>query len=438
MDIRNEAYKIIVKVLKNKEYSDNLLQQKAKKLQHNTDSVSFMYHLVKGTVKYQLKLDYICRQYTDPIKYEKTDIKIKVLLYMGLYQLLYMNSVPDHAAINETVEMAKTLYNPNIGNFVNSVLRSFQRNPDIKLPEDTIHRIAYEHSYPIELITEWVNQWGEEETEHMAVFFNKTPKLHIRVNEIATNLEKLRQYFEKRDIHCISSDASKNILITENALEALDDVAFSEGYYTIQDTSAALVVELLDPQPGDSCLDLFTAPGGKCTYLAEKLNNTGEVIAVDKSPGKMKLLKQAIERLQLTNIKMSVQDSFNYGPIAPAFQRVLVDAPCSGWGVIGRKADLRWQLHQNIPELVKIQQKALNYASNFVRPGGYLVYSTCTMNPDENEKQVANFLKKNTKFKLVNANQIIPEAYTVNGFLKTIPFKHNMDGAFAAKMIRMK
>jgi len=438
MNIRNEAYSIIVKVLKNKEYSDNLLQQKAKKMQHQSESIAFMYHLVKGTVKYQLKLDYICQQFTDQAKYSKTDIKIKTLLYMGLYQLLFMNSVPDHAAINETVEMAKTLFNPNVGNFVNSVLRAYQRNPEVTLPEDATHRIAYEYSYPVELINEWVKHWGEEETEHLAVFFNKTPKLHIRVNEIATTLDKLMQYFQKREIHCIKSDASKNILITENALEALDDVAFSEGYYSVQDTSAALVVELLDPQPGDSVLDLFTAPGGKCTYLAEKLNNTGEVIAVDKSPGKMKLLKQAIERLELTNIKMSVQDSFNYGPIAPAFQRVLVDAPCSGWGVIGRKADLRWQLHQNISELVKIQQRALNYASNFVKPGGYMVYSTCTMNPEENERQIQHFLKKNNKFSLVNANINIPEEYTDNGFLKTIPFKHDMDGSFAAKLIRNK
>jgi 16S rRNA (cytosine967-C5)-methyltransferase len=168
------------------------------------------------------------------------------------------------------------------------------------------------------------------------------------------------------------------------------------------------------------------------------MNNTGEVIAVDKIPSKMKLLKQAADRLQLTNIKTVITDAFKYGPVAPAFQRVLVDVPCSGWGVFGRKSDLRWQVHQNIPELIKLQEKALDYAANFVAPNGFLVYSTCTMNPKENEDQISSFLKRNKKFELVPASQFIPDKYASSGFLKTIPFKHNMDGAFAAKLQRIK
>jgi 16S rRNA (cytosine967-C5)-methyltransferase len=438
MNIRNEAYDIIVKVLKHKEYSDNLLQQRAKKLRHQTEQIAFMYNLVKGTIKYQLKLDYICRQYTETAKFDKTDIKIKVLLYMGLYQLLYMNSVPDHAAINETVELAKTQMGTSVSGFVNSILRSFQRNPDVILPDDHIQRIAFEYSYPLELIKVWHKLWGTDYTEKLAVFFNETPQLHIRVNIIATESDKLIQYFQKREIKCIQSTASRNILVTDNAFEALDDVAFSEGYYSIQDTSAALIVELLDPHPGESVLDLFAAPGGKCTYIAERLHNSGEVIAVDKTPHKMKLLKQAAERLQLTNIKLLVQDAFTYGPVAPAYNRVLVDAPCSGWGVIGRKADLRWQLHQDIPSLLRLQEKALNYAANFVKPDGFLVYSTCTMNPQENEQQIEQFLTKNKKFQLVNASSIISANYTAGGYLKTLPFSHDMDGAFAAKLVKIK
>ena len=397
-----------------------------------------MYNLVKGTIKYSMKLDYICRQFTEAGKFEKTDIKIKVLLYMGLYQLLYMNSVPDHAAINETVELAKLNMGTSVSGFVNSVLRSYQRNPEVTMPDNPAQRIAYEYSYPVELIEEWLKLWGEEKTEKLAMVFNESPKLHIRVNTIATDAAKLIQYFTKRNFHCTLSPASKNIIVTDNAFEALDDVAFSEGYYSIQDTSASLVVELLDPQPGESVLDLFSAPGGKCTYISERLNNSGEVIAVDKTPNKMKLLKQAAERLQLTNIKLMVQDAFAYGPVAPAYHRVLVDAPCSGWGVMGRKADLRWQLHQNIPEIIKLQEKALNYAANFVKTDGYLVYSTCTMNPLENEKQIEQFLAKNKKFKLVKANTIVPAIYTEDGFIKTVPYIHDMDGAFAAKMIKTK
>lgn len=438
INIRHEAYDIIIKVLKNKEYSDNILQQKAKKIKHHDiENIGLLYQLVKGTVKYQMQLDYICCQFTEPDKYSKTDIKIKALLYLGLFQLIHLKSIPDHAAVNETVELAKSLYGENVANFINSILRTYLRNPIITYPESTVERIAYEHSYPIKLVENWIKHWGEEKAELLAMFFNETSKLHIRVNKIATDSNKLLQYFEKRKIKCTQSDACSNILVCENAVEALDDVAFSEGYYSIQDTSAAMIIDLLDPQPSESVLDLFSAPGGKCTYIAEKMMNSGEVIAVDKSPGKMKLLKQAITRLQLTNVNMVVNDSFAYGPVAPAFHRVLVDVPCSGWGVLGRKADLRWQAHQDIAELIRIQDKALNYASNFVKRDGFLVYSTCTMNPDENENRVYEFLRKNTKYELVDVSDKISSEYIQNRFMHTIPYKHNMDGAFAAKLKRI-
>ncbi|HOV15993.1 MAG TPA: 16S rRNA (cytosine(967)-C(5))-methyltransferase RsmB [Candidatus Cloacimonadota bacterium] len=437
MNIRLEAYDIIVRVLKHKDYSDNLLHQKARKFaQESQESMALLYQLVKGTIKYQANLDYICRQFTEPEKFNKTEINIKALLYLGLYQLKFIKSIPDYAAVNETVELAKQLYNESIGDFVNSILRSYLRNPEIKYPENSAERIAIEHSYPLDLIKQWIKQWGEEEAELLAMYFNEPTKLHIRVNTMATNTDKLLKYFSKRNIICHPSPASSNILVCDNPAAALQDVAFNEGYFSVQDTSAALIVELLAPKPEETILDLFAAPGGKCTYIAEKMQGKGELIAVDKSPGKMKLLKQAMERLQLENINLVVKDAFQYGPVAPAFDRVLVDAPCSGWGVLGRKADLRWQQHQNIEELCNLQQKALNYAANFVKKGGYLVYSTCTLNPQENEMAVEQFLKKHEQFKSVPAEKYIPVQYTADGYLKTIPHQHYMDGAFAAKFFR--
>lgn len=434
MDNRKEAYESIVKILKHSEFSDNLLQQKAKLYKAAGESPAWLYNLVKGVVKYQLNLDYICRQFTDPVKFSKTDLKIRVLLYMGLYQLKYMESVPDHAAINETVALGKELFGDQVGGFVNSVLRSFQRADKIVYPVDIVESIAFEHSYPPNIIKAWISLWGEEQAELLAIHFNETSKLHIRVNTMATTGEKLLSYFAKRNIVCEKSPASPNMLITNNRLEALDEVAFSEGYYSIQDTSAALVVELLNPLPGDVVLDLFAAPGGKCTYIAETMQNRGEVIAVDKTPHKMKLLKQSAERLQISIIDLHTKDAFTYGPIVPAFDKVLVDAPCSGWGVFGRKADLRWQNHQELSALIKLQEHALTYAANFVKPEGYLVYSTCTMNPAENETQVMRFLAKNPNFSLVNPDGLIKSNFVENGFLKTVPTRHETDGAFAAKL----
>jgi 16S rRNA (cytosine967-C5)-methyltransferase len=432
--LREEAYYTILKVFKDTEFSDTLLHQRAKKLKGNKENVALFYNMVKGVIKMRMKLDYILSQYTDKEKFDQTDIKIKAWLYLGLYQLMYLDSIPDHAAINETVELAKKNLGEKVGDFVNAVLRAYQRNPEVKYPEDTVLRIAYEHSYPPELIAKWIELWGEEDTEYLALFYNENPRLHIRVNTTATTRDKLIQYFTKRDIPVTPSPVSKVTILTDAADEVLEDVAFSEGYFSIQDTSSTLIVDLLDPQPEENILDLFAAPGGKCTYIAEKMANTGEVVAVDKIPNKMKLLKQAADRLQLTNIKQVVTDAFRYGPVAPAYDRVLADVPCSGWGVFGRKADLRWQANKNIDELVKLQEKALDYAANFVRPGGILVYSTCTLNPAENEEQIKKFLKRNPKFTLVNAKEILPSDFVVEGMFKTLPFKHDMDGAFAAKM----
>ncbi len=438
MDVRQEAYHTVLKILKDNEYSDTLLHQKAKQLKKANANVAMYYHLVKGIIKYYQKLEYILSFYTDAKKFISTDLKIKVMLYLGLYQVLYLDSIPEHAAVNETVELSKTIIGDNGAGFVNAVLRAYLRNPKFDYPTDPIARIAYEHSYPVALVEQWIQLWGEYDTEYLAIFFNESPRLHIRVNRTATTSDKLIQYFSKRNIQLTPSEASENMLYTSQSEEVLDDVAFSEGYFSVQDTSAALIVELLDPQLEQNVLDLFAAPGGKCSYIAEKLENTGEVIAVDKIPNKMKLLKQAADRLQLSNIKIVVADAFKYGPLAPAYDRVLVDVPCSGWGVFGRKSDLRWQKHQDIDELVKLQEKALNYAASFVTPGGCLVYSTCTMNPAENEEQIKKFLAQNGKFSLVDAAKHIPEKYTENGFMKTIPFKHNMDGAFAAKLIKQK
>ncbi|HPF09289.1 MAG: 16S rRNA (cytosine(967)-C(5))-methyltransferase RsmB [Candidatus Cloacimonetes bacterium] len=438
MNFRAEAYSTILKVLRNGEFSDSMLQQRAKKLKSSGEDVALFYTTVKGVIKMRQHLDFILGNFTDVQKYASTDLKIKIMLYLGIYQLKYLDSIPEHAAVNETVELAKSQLSAPVADFVNAVLRSYIRNPELQYPSDPVLRIANEHSYPPELIQKWISLWGMEDTEMLAIYFNENPELHIRVNQTATTAQKLEAYFERRSIKIVPSEASPMMFHTTQASEVLNEVAFSEGYFTVQDTSAALVVELLDPKPEQSVLDLFAAPGGKCTYIAERLNNTGEVIAVDKIPNKMKLLKQAADRLQLTNIKQIVTDALKYGPVAPAFDRVLVDAPCSGWGVFSRKADLRWQSHNDIAELVKLQEKALEHAANFVKPEGFMVYSTCTMNPEENEEQIKRFLARNPKFILVKAQSILPEKFTEAGFLKTIPFKHFMDGAFGAKLQRVK
>jgi len=225
--VREEAYYTILKVFKDTEFSDTLLHQRAKKLKGSKENVALFYNMVKGVIKMRLKLDYILSQYTDQDKFAQTDIKIKTWLYLGLYQMMYLDSIPNHAAINETVELAKKNMGEKVGDFVNAVLRAYQRNPEVKYPEDPVLRIAYEHSYPPELIAKWIELWGEEDTEYLALFYNENPRLHIRVNTTATTRDKLIQYFTKRDIPVTPSPVSKITILTNAADEVLEDVAFS-------------------------------------------------------------------------------------------------------------------------------------------------------------------------------------------------------------------
>ena len=434
MNIRQEAWSIIVKVLKNNMFSDKLLSQATKKIKDSDENQDLLYYLVRGVIKIHLQLDFIISQYVDKDKYKNTDIKIKSLLYLAMYQLLYCKGIPEHAAVNETVELARRNFNDQIAGFVNAVLREYQRNPKFSFPIEDAERISVEYSFPKEIIEKLLQHWDVDQVEYLCMYYNEPPKLYLRVNSLETNKQKLINYFKKKNVDLQESIASKNVLISDNANAVLNDVSFEEGYFTIQDISAVLAIELLDPQKDENILDLFAGRGGKTSYIAELMQNTGEIIAVDKVPFKIKEMKQTLGRIQATNVMLIVEDAFKFGPVAAFYDRVLIDVPCSGWGVFQKKPELRWQEKQNMQELIKLQEKALQRASLFVKPGGIMVYSTCTINPDENENQIYKFMQLNKEYELIPAEDFLPLEYTESGFLKTIPHKHHMDGAFAAKL----
>lgn len=434
MNIREEALSIIIKVLKNEMFSDKLLAQSLKKIKNTDENPDLLVLLVKGVIKMKANLDYVVSRFTQPDKYKNTDLKIKCLLYLAFFQLIHCDSIPDHAAVNESVELAKKTFGDPVANFVNAVLREYLRNPNITYPDDPAERIAVEHSYPVDIIRQWLKRMPEDQVEYLAMYYNEPPKLFLRVNNLATTKQKLINYFAKKNIQVYESNASPNMLISNHGSQILNDVTFDEGYYTIQDISAAMVIDLLNPQEHESILDLFAGRGGKAGYIAEKMKNTGEIIAVDKIPAKVKEMKQTLERIQATNCQLIAADAFKFGPVAPAYDRVLIDVPCSGWGVFQKKAELRWQSKQDLPELLKLQEKSLSTGAQFVKPGGFLIYSTCTINDDENERQIEKFLKTNPSFTLIDAGSFVPVEYTSGKYLKTIPHVHHTDGAFAAKM----
>ncbi len=449
--IRQEAYHIISQTLKKDLRSEILLGKSSAKMAKAKDKL-LLYHLVKGTLKMKLSLDYIAENLCDKNKYKATNLKIKTLLYLGLYQLKYSDGSPDHHVINETVELAKTLYGKTVADFVNAVLREYQRRSDpinidhyedlndeqgeiwLPYPKNPVDMLAVKYSFSPELISRWIDLWPIEEVEQLCKYFNQPAKLSIRYNRMATDIKRFVNYFKRKEIILKQSPLTSSIYLTEHYIDTLNDVSFNEGYFSVQDASAALTVELLNPQQDESILDLFAGPGGKCTYISELTHNTGEVIAVDKYPKKVRMIKQNLHRLQITNTITVTEDALKYAPRAAAYDRVLLDVPCSGWGVLQKKPELRWQNKQDMKSLLKLQEHALSVGPLFVKPGGYLMYSTCTMNRKENEDQVERFLDSNKDFNLVDAADRIPKKYTDKGYLRTVPHRDKADGAFAALM----
>lgn len=431
--VRKEAYNIVYRVLKDHHHSDRLLDQKVKKIKGENDK-ALLYRLVKGTIKMYRNLDYIILKFIDKDRYAKTDLKIKTILYLGLFQIIYCDAIPDYTAVDETVELAKTQLDPKIADFINAVLRSYLRAPDVEYPEDIIENLSLRYSYPPELIETWIGYWGKDDTETLCRYFNQNPRLSMRMNSLATDPERFKKYFARRDITIQPSNASPNVFTSDNATDILNDVSFDEGYFSIQDASSAMIVELLDPQKEENILDLFAGPGGKCSYISELMQNTGQVVAVDKFPQKSKKIKQTSHRLQITNMMIVTEDALKFGPRAPAYDRVILDVPCSGWGIMQKKPELRWQFNQDMKSLLKLQENALDFGAQFVKEGGYLVYSTCTMNREENEAQITRFLNHNKNFELIKKIKTVPERFLANGFLQTLPHRDMLDGVFAAKM----
>jgi len=438
MNIRKEANNIVCRVFVKKNYSDKLLNQTVKKIKNSQRDKNLLYSLVKGTIKMYKTLEYTALQFVDPIKFKKTPIKVKLLLYMGFYQLIYLDNLPNFAVVNETVELARELFDERTSKFINAVLREYLRRSEIDFPDDEAEFLSYYYSFDAEMIKTWISLWGFENTEKMCEYFNSPSKYYFRINSYLNDEDELFSYFKKKNIAFKEVENIYNFFSADKPSLLLKDIIFGDGYFSVQDPAAGLVSILLDPQKEESLLDLFAAPGGKTTHIAEIMKNSGEIVAVDKFPHKTKLLKANARRLNLKNIMVVTGDAFNYGPVAPAFDKVLIDVPCSGWGNFQKKPELRWQINQNMKQLIKLQESALEKAALFVKKGGYLVYSTCTLNPLENENQVERFLKKHRNFKLVPASLFIDKKFTEKDYLKVIPFKHNFDGAFGAKLQRIK
>ena len=404
---------------------------------------AFVTELVYGTLRWRGRLDFLLAQVSDrPL--ETLEPGVRTLLRMGAYQIVLTDGVPVSAAVDQTVRCARSHGASRAAGFVNAVLRQLARRaegiPFPALEDDPVGHLTHALSIPSWIAEEWVQRLGAEQAAALATASNEVPPITARANRRVTDRERLLEELRERlpDV-APSEHAPLGVELGHRGNPALDP-AFLEGRMTIQDAASQLVVELLDPQPGERILDVCAAPGTKTTAIAEAVGEDGRVVAVDRSPSRLGLVGRACRRLGLREVttieKDATQDLGNL-PGGP-FDRILVDAPCSGLGTLRRNPDARWRVDPADPaSLAEMQRALLGSAAGLLGPGGTLVYSTCTVWPEENEAVVRAVLEGDPGLAQSDEGPESIRAFIEgDGYLRTWPHRHGTDGFFAARLTR--
>jgi 16S rRNA (cytosine967-C5)-methyltransferase len=437
-NVRETVLELLETIEKNQSYSNLLLHHAIEKNNLPTKDIGLLTELTYGTLQRKMTLDFFLKPFLK--KANKIESWVKNLLRLTLYQMVYLDKIPDRAAIFEAVEIAKKRGHKGIASMVNGVLRSIQREglPSLTSIEDAAERLAIETSHPQWLIKRWIEQLGYERTKAMGEINLTAPLQTARVNTTKITREECSKRLLEEGFQLELSP------IIPEAIRALkgnlaSSAAFKEGLLTIQDESSMLVAYALGAAKDEMVLDACAAPGGKSTHIAEKMKNSGQLISLDLHEHKVKLINDNARRLELQNIQTRTMDSRHAAENFPpeSFDRVLLDAPCSGLGVMRRKPDMKYtKKEQDIFQLSNIQRDLLESVSSLVKKGGVLVYSTCTVDCEENENTVADFLKHHPDFEGdTNFKDRMPEAVRplIMGFdLQVLPQDFGSDGFYIA------
>lgn len=403
---------------------------------------AFITRVTEGTLEHMIELDYIIDQFSK-VKVKKMKPVIRNILRSAVYQLKYMDTVPDSAVCNEAVKLAVKKGFGSLRGFVNGVLRNIARNLDqIVYPQDTLERLSVCYSMPKWILELWRADYDMDTVETMLQDFQKENPLTIRCNLSKLTPEELKAHLLTEGVQ-VQEHPYLPYAFWISGYDYLGDLeSFQNGEFSVQDISSMLVSEIADPKPGDYVLDVCAAPGGKALHMAEKLQNTGCVEARDLTEYKVGLIRENIARSGLENIKAVQQDAVQ--PDAASYEKadvVIADLPCSGLGVLGKKTDLKYKMaKEGMDELVKLQRQILSAVHRYVKPGGKLVYSTCTVNPAENMGNVHWFLEQYPEFLLEdirgNLCEELRKDVEENGCLQLLPGIHKGDGFFLACMKR--
>lgn len=394
--------------------------------------------LTYGCLKQQLWLDFFLQKWlTRPLS--QLDLPVLVALRLGLYQIHFMDRIPAHAAVSETVDLVKTQA-PYASGFVNAVLHKALQHTDwtVRSKKGKAGWLSVTYSHPLWMIHRWLKRFGEEATEALLQSNQETPFTFLRVNTLKISPEEYWHSLQERQVPVRKTNDMSECFRLEGSVQLVEE-DLKNGLIVIQDIGAMIISRVLNPQPGESVLDYCAAPGGKSTHLAALMQNQGLVVALDLHEHRVRLIRQLAERTGVTIIQANTHDGTKPYPFSQFFDRVLLDAPCSGTGVLGRKVDARWQKsYEQLVELTQLQQALLKQAYASVKPGGVLLYSTCSLEWEENERNVERFLDQESSASLVPFS--MPghsESVIQQGYYTILPQEFNGDGFFLA-LIRKK
>ena len=433
MSARNHALQALSEILADGAYSNRAISRQIAAGSLTAQDKKFMTEIVYGTLQHYRLLDH----WAQPFFKGRVKQWVRILVLMTLYQIKFLDGVPTHAAVHEAVNIAKRRGGEFNAKLVNGILRELGR-AQLEEPEG----LALKTSHPEWLLKLWAHQFGEEKAEAMARANNERPALALRVNPLKGSREELAALLKEEGVFTTPGALSDDALLVSSG-SPLQGKAFEEGWFYIQDETSMLAARALGPQPEEMVLDACAAPGGKTTHLASLMEQTGKVVAHDVYDHKIALIEENAKRLGILNIDASIQDAAKLSDVYPAgsFDKVLVDAPCSALGILRRHPEAKLTKQpEDLDKVIRTQKDILASAARLVKPGGRLVYSTCTVNRKENDRMVAGFLNEFPEFALDESlAQRMPlplQEEAASGMVQLYPGVFGTDGFFIASLTR--
>lgn len=441
--IREVALKTLYKIDKEQAYSNIALDEMIKQNKNNLDErdIGFISEIVYGVTTWKLTIDEIIKKHSN-IKIKKISSWILNILRMGIYQIIFLDKIPKSAAVNESVNLAKRYGHKSSSNFVNAILRKVEKTDYEELfnIEDSIQRISKTNSMPIWIIEELLKELDMQKVEEICNCSNKKTKVTIRINSLKASKKVVEEKLNERNIQ-FEDGILEDFLILDKVknIENLD--LFKQGLFTIQDEGAGLIPIILNPESNDTILDACSSPGGKTTYIAELMENKGKIEAWDIHEHRIKLVDDVVDRLGINIVEAKVKDASIYNEeYLERFDKILLDVPCLGIGVLKRKPDIKWQRKkEDIEEITRLQLDILKTCSKYLKKGGQLIYSTCSILKEENQVIIEKFLRENNNFEIgkidMNLNSFFKK-YIKNDKYIQVYQNEKTDGFFICKIMK--